>query len=139
MEMMEKVAYLKGLADGLGLDDSTKEGKVLKVMIDLLDDVVLTVTDMDESLAVMGEELESVEEDLNDIYEDLYGDDDDVSPHDFEGELYEVTCPECADTICVDEDMLDEGEISCPGCGKMLEFDLSGVLEDKDIGEDGDN
>ena len=28
--MKEKAAYLKGLIDGLGIDESTKEGKVIK-------------------------------------------------------------------------------------------------------------
>ena len=41
MEITEKVAYLKGLADGLGLDAESKEGKVLLAMIDVLDDIAL--------------------------------------------------------------------------------------------------
>ena len=51
MELLEKVAYLKGLAEGLGIDDSTKEGKVLKLIIDILDDVVLTLADTGEGSA----------------------------------------------------------------------------------------
>ena len=34
--MKEKAAYLKGLIDGLGIDESTKEGKVIKAMSELL-------------------------------------------------------------------------------------------------------
>ncbi len=30
--MKEKAAYLKGLVDGLGIDETTKEGKVIKAM-----------------------------------------------------------------------------------------------------------
>ena len=30
--MKEKAAYLKGLIDGLGIDENTKEGKVIKAM-----------------------------------------------------------------------------------------------------------
>ena len=37
MEISEKVAYLKGLAEGLQLDGETKEGKVLLAIIDVLD------------------------------------------------------------------------------------------------------
>ena len=140
MEMMEKVAYLKGLADGLCLDESTKEGKVLKAMIDLLDDVALAVTDMGEGFVMMGEEIETMQEDLDEVLEDLYGDDEDdegcrCGHDDFEGELYEVTCPSCSDIVYVDEDMLDEGEIACPGCGETLEFDLDGVLSGEDLGD----
>jgi len=138
--MMEKVAYLKGLADGLSLDESTKEGKVLKAMLDLLDDVALAVTDMGEGFVMMGEEIETMQEDLDEVLEDLYGDDDEgcgcgCDHDDFEGELYEVTCPSCSDIVYVDEDMLDEGEIACPGCGEALEFDLDGVLDGEDLGD----
>ena len=34
MELFEKVAYLKGLAEGLALDTETKEGKLIAAIID---------------------------------------------------------------------------------------------------------
>ena len=157
MEIIEKVAYLKGLAEGLGLNDSTKEGKVLGLVIDLLDDVALALSDMGESFAMLSEQVESMDDDLDEILTDIYEDDEDDDEDDeghihgriheshggseccgrhgggakeaFEGELYEVVCPVCEDIICVDEDMLDSGEINCPGCGELLEFDLGGVLD----------
>ena len=46
MEILEKVAYMKGLAEGLGLDGQTKEGKLLTVMMDILDDMALELQDM---------------------------------------------------------------------------------------------
>jgi len=141
MEMVEKLAYLKGLTEGLGLDESSKEGKVLRLVIDLLDDVVLAIADVGESFVMMGEELESIEEDMEELLEDLYGYDNDdccccgcsEDSGTFEGELYEVICPACADIVCVDEDMLDEGEINCPGCGQTLEFDLEGAIDSYDL------
>ena len=33
--MKEKAAYLKGLIDGLGIDENTKEGKVIKAMSEM--------------------------------------------------------------------------------------------------------
>ena len=39
MEISEKVAYLKGLAEGLALDTDTKEGKLIAAIIDVLDDM----------------------------------------------------------------------------------------------------
>ena len=48
MELFEKVAYLKGLAEGLALDTETKEGKLIAAIIDVLDD-------MSAELAVMQE------------------------------------------------------------------------------------
>ena len=139
MQLTEKVAYLKGLMEGLGVDDSTKEGKVLSVVLDVLSDMALTVSDLEDGLDLVGEQLEIIDEDLCQIQEDFYDDDcccddDEDDYDDFEGELYEVTCPSCGDTITINEDMLDEGDINCPGCGELLEFDLDGMLEDCDCG-----
>ena len=39
MTVIEKVAYLRGLADGLKLTDTTAEGKVLLNVIEVLDDL----------------------------------------------------------------------------------------------------
>ena len=39
MEISEKVAYLKGLAEGLNLDTESKEGKLIAAIIDVLDDM----------------------------------------------------------------------------------------------------
>ena len=71
MELQEKVAYLKGLAEGLGMDDSTKEGKIINLMIDILDDVVLTLVDTGEGFALLGEQLESMDEDLEEEWQEL--------------------------------------------------------------------
>ena len=142
MEMIEKVAYLKGLAEGLGVDESTKEGKVLGLVIDLLDDIVAALDYVEEDIQSMEEGLEAMEEDLEEVLEDIYGEDDEddecdcgcgCNALDFEGELYEVVCPACADEVCVDENMLDQGQISCPGCGQTLEFDLEGELDGEDL------
>ncbi len=47
MTITEKVAYLKGLAEGLALDpESSKEAKLIASMIDILEDIVLSVSDL---------------------------------------------------------------------------------------------
>ena len=46
MEITEKVAYLKGLAEGMELDTEKKEGKLLAAIIDVLDDIALEIADM---------------------------------------------------------------------------------------------
>ena len=45
MEITEKVAYLKGLAEGMELDTEKKEGKLLAAIIDVLDDIALELAD----------------------------------------------------------------------------------------------
>ena len=131
MELTEKVAYLKGLVEGLGIDEKSKEGKVFGNIIDILEDMALTISDLEDGMDLMTDQLESMDEDIEELRDDVYDIEDD---DDYEGELYEVKCPSCGDTICIDEDMLDEGEIECPGCGENLEFDLDGCLDDCECG-----
>ncbi|MBQ9933534.1 MAG: hypothetical protein IJO69_06855, partial [Ruminiclostridium sp.] len=82
MTITEKVAYLKGLADGLDLDkDPSKEGKLISKIIDILEDIGLAVEDLEEEVEVIGEELEAMSEDLEDVEEIVFDefdyDDDD--------------------------------------------------------------
>ena len=72
MTITEKVAYLKGLMEGLDLDKTTKEGKVIAAMADILDDLALTVADNCDQIDAIDEDLESLEEY---VYDDLDFDD----------------------------------------------------------------
>ena len=49
MTISEKVAYLKGLAEGLNLDvEKSKEGKLISVMIGILEEVGLSIEDLED-------------------------------------------------------------------------------------------
>ena len=122
MTISEKVAYLKGLSDGLGVDDTTKEGKMLKAITDILEDMALTVEDIEDTISELTEQVDEIDEDLGDVEEAFYGLDDDEDDDDCE--LYEVVCPTCKDSVCIDEEMVKEGEMDCPNCGERLEFDF---------------
>ena len=67
MEILEKVAYMKGLADGLGLDTKSKEGKLLKVMMDILDDVALELQAIRDEQSDLEEGLDAITDDLPDV------------------------------------------------------------------------
>ena len=41
MTVTEKVAYLKGLAEGMAIDENSKEGKLLKAITDVLADLAV--------------------------------------------------------------------------------------------------
>ena len=47
MEITEKVAYLKGLAEGMELNTDKKEGKLLAAIIDVLEDIALELSDIE--------------------------------------------------------------------------------------------
>ena len=140
MELMEKVAYLKGLMNGLELEADKKETKVFNAIVDVLDELASTLTDVVEETDEMSEHIDVLDQDLGDVEEVVFGDDedDDECCCGDEEETYEITCPTCGNTIYIDESMLDEGEMKCPNCGQELEFDLD-IDEDEDDDHDHDH
>lgn len=149
MKLNEKVSYLKGLLDGMEINDSTKEGKALIQMAKVMQEMVLCVDDLQSQVDELTELCDILDSDLGDVEEIVYDGldecdcDDDCCSHDDELEddfdddddLYEVSCPSCGDVVLIDESMLEEGFMDCPNCGETLEFDfdevdLSGQEED---------
>ena len=57
MTVTEKAAYLKGLAEGLELDEKKPETKLIKAMIDVIDEMALSISDFEDSLDMVGEQL----------------------------------------------------------------------------------
>ena len=119
MTLTEKAAYLKGLAEGLKLDESKDEVKLIKAIMDVIDDLALTASDLEDSVAQLGEQLDAVDEDLDDLESYIFDEDDDEDE-----DFYEVQCPSCGETINVDADILEDGSIECPACGETLEFEF---------------
>ena len=140
MEITERVAYLKGLAEGMELDTDKKVGKLLAAIIDVLDDVALELEDIKDEQNELYDGLDAVSDDLEDVEDLLYGEDEEGEEPEYElddlGEdedCYATTCPTCEETIYFDESVLEDGEVLCPNCGEKLEFDLESLNED---GED---
>ena len=138
MEISEKVAYLKGLAEGLALDTETKERKLIAAIIDVLDEMSIRFEDIDDNLVDLEDGLDAVSDDLSEVEEALYEMDDDDEELDDDAEYFETTCPVCQEEIVFDEDTLDSGEIRCPNCGEKLEFDLSDLARAEDDYNDED-
>lgn len=135
MNLTEKISYIRGLCDGLELDESKPEVKVLNAIVDLLDDMAFEVSDMEELYDELSAQVDEIDQDLADVESDVYDDedydiedyDDEDDDYDFDDEenpFYEVTCDSCGQKLNVSEDVLLEGEIECPNCGENLEFDF---------------
>ena len=144
MGVSEKVAYLKGLAEGLGLDAESKEGKLFAAIIDVLDEMAEEILDLEEEMADVEEGLDAVSDDLSEVEETLYEledefDDDDDEDEEDEEDCFMTTCPACEEEIFFDETVLEDGEVGCPNCGEKLEFDLSDLANAlEDLEEDDD-
>ena len=138
MNLVEKAAYLKGLAEGLGMDAQSKEGRLWAALNDLLADMAHEIEDLheaddrlDDALDELAGELSYLEElscDLDKLDDD---DDEDTDDAEYDGVVYDATCPVCGEEISFDEETLESGSIRCPKCGELLEFDLGADAGDK--------
>ncbi len=133
--LKERVAYLKGLAEGMQISDATNEGKLLKAIIEVLDDVALAVDDIEEVQEQISEQLDSMDEDIAEIENKVFGeadgfedededDDEDDEDEDDEDED-EVECPHCGEIISLEDAAFNEDNtaINCPHCGKDIEIE----------------
>ncbi|NLM03578.1 MAG: hypothetical protein GX214_00955 [Clostridiales bacterium] len=115
--LFEKVAYLKGLVDGLNIEESSKEGKILLNIIDTLDDFAEAIVALDEEQEDIAEYIEALDEDLSELEDELYEDDD--------IDFMEIHCPNCDEHIYVDEYLYfdEDPEITCPNCNYVINLD----------------
>lgn len=145
MTITEKAAYIKGLVDGIELDESAKETKIIKALVDIIDDMALSIADAEDDIAVLADEIDDIEEhleavdvDLADVEDIVYDEydfedfDDDCDfdcdccdgcdVEDYEDFEYEVECPECGEIFCFDESVFEDDEpLTCPNCGMVID------------------
>ena len=132
MTISEKVAYLKGLAEGLNLDtEKSKEGKLISVMIGILEELAMSVEDLEENALNLGEEIDVLSDDLADVESIVYDEDED--DEDYDDDWFEVECPTCGETLVVDDKARADGEVECPECGSRYALALS--EDDEEDGE----
>ena len=134
MTISEKVAYLKGLAEGLDLDtEKSKEGKLISVMIGILEEVGLSLEDKEENALNLGEEIDALSDDLADVESIVY-DEDEADEDEEDG--FEVECPNCDEPLFIGDDELAEGVVVCPNCDTRFSLDLSDDTVEGDDGEE---
>ena len=145
MTLSERIAYIKGLTDGLNLDSEKDEVKVINALVELLDEMTVKVTELEAELEHTVAQVEEIDDCLAEVEEYVFDDDCDCFDccddddcdcddccdcDDDENVFYEVTCPSCGNDINVEEEILLCGETACPNCGEILEFDFSTLFEE---------
>lgn len=130
MTISEKVAYLKGLAEGLNLDtEKSKEGKLISVMIGILEEIGLSIEDLEENTQALGEEIDVLSDDLSDVEDVVFDEDEDEDEdeddEDYDNDWFEVECPTCEEPLVIDDKALADGMIQCPNCHDKFALDLS--------------
>ena len=138
-KMGEKVAYLKGLAEGLGVTAETEKGKLMLAMIDTLEAFAEQAEETDVALHELREVVDELDSDVGDLEEVLLSeaeddeeDDEEEDEDDDEEEgLIEYECPHCGTVIFFDEEAFDmEQEHLCPNCNRKV------FEEDENDGDD---
>jgi len=84
----EKVAYLEGLADGLGIDDD-KQGKLLRGIIETLGAIAESLDEQDEALDDLSDCVDDIYDEIDSIDECLFEDDEDDEEED---DFLEIVC-----------------------------------------------
>ena len=138
MSMMEKAMYLKGLCDGLEPDTTTKEGKLIAALLDMVTEMAAEMDDMQAEICELKDYCEELDEDLGDVEEVLLDLDDEDEDEDFDDDDDFACDGDCAgcdfdcgfsdeddDFFGEDEDEDEYFEVICPACGDVINFDSS--------------
>ena len=149
MNLIEKSAYIKGLADGLDYNKETAEGKLIAALIDMTDLMAKRIEMLEDAVDELNDYIEEIDEDLGEVEEYLCEDDecdcgcgcgsdcdcgcqdgyectcdddcdcDCCCDCDCDEEYFEVECPSCGEVICFDES-IDPEELICPACNEKF-------------------
>ena len=146
MTITERVAYLKGLMNGLELDTNSKEGKVLSAMYEVLEDMANELDHLGDRVDELGDQVDEIDEDLADVEDMVFDDDscggcgadddeddedeDDDNADDVDSDFYEVTCGNCGETTYITGEIVSRGEMTCPNCGETIEFDTAELRDE---------
>ena len=146
MTIVEKAAYLKGLAAGLGVEPDSREGKLWGALSDLLSDMAHEIEDLQSGSLDFADALDEVCEDLSyleemvdayDVPDHSWDDEDDFFDDEEEDpdKIYDLHTGKSGEDEDASEDEDggeddEEAEIdgilydaTCPSCGEEITFD----------------
>ncbi len=139
MTITEKVAYIQGLYDGLGLDgEKSGEARILSELLDVMKEVGQQLEGMDTAMDQFDEELDALGDSVADLEDAVFDDEDEQDEFlgDLDGmdeDFFEIPCPTCGEDLVVDDEVLSAGVVDCPACGGKFALSFE---DDKDGPED---
>ncbi|RKD25568.1 hypothetical protein BEP19_01085 [Ammoniphilus oxalaticus] len=77
-KLRERMSYLHGMADGLGISNQSKEGRIVIELMHVMEEMVAKLDTMDNRIEEQDEYLEAVDEDLADLEEYVGAIDEDL-------------------------------------------------------------
>ena len=118
----ERTAYLRGLADGLGLDKEKAENKLLLEMLSVMEEMAQQLAETNEDLDELSDYIEDMDADLAEVEEMIFEDDD----CDCGCDCDDCDCDDCDCDDC-DCDCEQELSFDCPNCGKTVMIKASDI------------
>lgn len=85
MKLTEKIAYMRGLFDGMELDPNTKEGKAILHMAEIMSEVGDRIEKLESRVDEVEELCDLLDEDLEAVESDLYDEDDEEDADEDDG------------------------------------------------------
>lgn len=128
-ELTKQAAYIKGLFDGLKLDENKDETTIISAIVDFLGKAADEIEMLDEEQGFIADELDDIEDVIDILAEEISGDEYD----DDDMDSYQIKCEKCGNDVIFSGDDIDdmiEGSFACPECGEIIELDLS-EMEDE--------
>ena len=100
-------------------DTSTDEGKLIKALLDIVEDIVISAEDLEDTQDQIVDVIDEYEERISDLEDEIFEDsyDEDIDEP--------LTCPECGADLDFDELGIDESVDSfrCPECGTKIDVE----------------
>ncbi len=125
--MLEKVAYIKGLMQGMKLKDEDPYKELFVNIIDVLEDMAAAIADAEDNIIELDEYIQEIDDDLDAV--ECFLDEELDEDYEDEDDYYTIVCPTCGEEFSVDDEVAEIGKINCPNCGEDLEFDLNDLEE----------
>lgn len=143
-ESSKKVAFLRGMAEGMDLKADSAQNKLMLKLLEALDEMAGEIDDLKARQDKLEQLIDEIDSNLGDVEEALFpdedqeggcncghhghahdGDEDDEDEEDEDDgesmDFIEYECPHCHTGVYYDQEAFDlEEEHLCPQCGKEL-------------------
>lgn len=125
MSITDRVAYIRGMVEGIELNVNTPEGKLLIQIIEALGETAAQLTDLQEGYEDLCEYVESVDEDLEALEMEFHGESEESFDDDDDETLDNILLDDFDDE---DEDDEDDDEDEDEIFGEEFDSDDYGAL-----------
>ena len=151
-ELSDKLAYARGLFDGMKMQPDAPEYKLMQALLDALQAASDELKELRDAHDDLSEYVDVLDDDINELESEVYGDFDEDDECDDEDEDDECDdededdedcdecddCDDCDDEDCEDccshasrKELLDSlmVERKCPNCGSAIDIPMSTLLK----------